>query len=58
LLSIGSLLTAYDLKDEIGVGVLNVDAEGYKINNLEDLKKLNKKSEVFVTWLTGEPYSQ
>jgi len=56
LLSIGTLLAAYDLKDEIGVGVLNVDSEGYKINNVEDIKKLNEKSELFVTWLTGEPY--
>jgi len=58
LLSIGALLTAYDLKDEIGVGILNVDAEGYRINNIEVLKKLNEKSELFVTWLTGEPYSK
>lgn len=58
LLSIGTLLTAYDLKDEIGVGVLNVDAEGYKINDIQVVKKLNNRSELFVTWLTGEPYSQ
>lgn len=56
LLSIGALLAAYDLKDEIGVGVLNVDADGYKINNVEDIRKLKEKSELFVTWLTGEPY--
>jgi hypothetical protein len=57
LLSIGTLLTAYDLKGTIGVGVLNVDAEGYTINNVNNLKNLNEKSELFVTWLTGEPYS-
>lgn len=56
LLSIGTLLTAYDLKDEIGVGVLNVDAEGYRIKNVKDIIKLKKESELFVTWLTGEPY--
>jgi len=56
LLSIGTLLAAFELKDDIGVGILNVDAEGYRIKSVEDLKKLNEKSELFVTWLTGEPY--
>lgn len=58
LLSIGTLLAAYELKEkEIGVGVLNVDSHGYKINPLADLNKLKLKSKLFVTWLTGRPYS-
>ena len=56
LLSIGSLLTAYELRSEIGVGVLNVDSEGYKIDNIDTVKDLRKDSELFLSWLTGEPY--
>ncbi len=56
LLSIGTLMTAYDLIDEIGVGVLNVDSQGYEIESFESLKKIKEESELFVIWLTGEPY--
>lgn len=56
LLSIGSLLTAYELRSEIGVGVLNVDSEGYRIENIETVKQLRDSSELFLSWLTGEPY--
>jgi hypothetical protein len=58
LLSIGTLLAAYELKEkEIGVGVLNVDSHGYKISPDADLKRLKAESKLFVTWLTGKPYS-
>jgi hypothetical protein len=58
LLSIGTLLAAYELKEkDIGVGVLNVDSHGYKINPSADLKRLKLESKLFVTWLTGKPYS-
>lgn len=56
LLSIGALLSAYELREEIGVGVLNVDSEGYSIEDVEGVKNLKPESELFVSWLTGEPY--
>ncbi|MEO5563052.1 MAG: hypothetical protein ABIR18_06440, partial [Chitinophagaceae bacterium] len=57
LLSIGTLLAAYELKKkDIGVGVLNVDSHGYKIDPDADLKRLKEESKLFVIWLTGEPY--
>ncbi|NCU05098.1 MAG: hypothetical protein GXC73_14045 [Chitinophagaceae bacterium] len=56
LLSIGSLLTAYELMNEIGVGILNVDSQGYEIDNFDDIKSLKENSELFVIWLIGEAY--
>jgi hypothetical protein len=56
LLSIGSLLTAYELINEIGVGILNVDSQGYDIDSFDDLKSIKDNSELFVIWLTGEAY--
>ena len=57
LLSIGTLLVAYELKSkDIGVGVLNVDSLGYKIDPDIDLQKMRADSKLFVIWLTGEPY--
>lgn len=62
LLSIGALITAYELNnrneaEKIGVGILNVDSKGYLIENEDDLKLLNDDSELFLVWLTGEPYN-
>lgn len=58
LLSIGTLLAAYELKEkDIGVGVLNVDSHGYTIEGSADLKRLKQESKLFVTWLTGKPYT-
>ena len=61
LLSIGALITAYELNsrkiDKIGVGVLNVDSKGYKIEDEGTLNTVNQESELFLTWLTGEPYN-
>ena len=57
LLSIGTLMAAYELKSkDIGVGVLNVDSHGYKIDDGIDLKIMREESNLFVIWLTGEPY--
>jgi hypothetical protein len=58
LLSIGALLAAFEFKmlNTIKVGVLNVDSQGYNIENHEDLKSLIDKTELFVTWLAGDPY--
>ncbi len=58
LLSIGTLLTAYELREEIGVGVLNVDSEGYIIDDIQGVKNLKNQSELFLSWLTGEPYQK
>jgi hypothetical protein len=62
LLSLGALLTAYELnsldeESKIGVGILNVDTNGYKIQKIEDLVSLNEETELFLLWLTGEPYN-
>ena len=57
LLSIGTLLSAYELLGKIGVGVLNVDSQGYEIDDYEEMKKLKDHSELFVIWLTGDPYT-
>lgn len=62
LLSLGALLAAYDLNhplngdEKIGVGVVNVDSQGYEINDTNSLDNLTKESELFVIWLTGKPY--
>lgn len=56
LLSIGSLLVAYENQDF--VGIMNVNSGGYKILDEEKIKKIKDKSEIFVTWLTGYPYNK
>jgi len=55
LLSIGTLLAAYENRDN--VGVLNVDSQGYDYVDKNEVKKMKSESELFVTWLTGEPYN-
>lgn len=62
LLSIGALLAAYEFtynneSNKIGVGLLNVDSHGYRIVNEELLTSLENQSELFLTWLTGEPFN-
>lgn len=59
LLSIGALLAAYEAKvegSEMNIGILNVDSQGYEIEEVEKIKSLNDRSELFVIWLTGLPY--
>lgn len=64
LLSIGALLAAYDLNnpidggEKIGVGVVNVDSQGYEIDNINSLNNLKLESELFVIWLSGDPYNE
>ncbi|MCP9749496.1 hypothetical protein [Ferruginibacter sp. HRS2-29] len=59
LLSIGTLMAAYELKvKDIGVGVLNVDSHGYKLDENINLADMKKESKLFVIWLAGEPYQQ
>lgn len=55
LLSIGTLLAAYENRDDIGV--LNVDSQGYGYEDKNEVKKIKLESELFVIWLTGEPYN-
>ncbi len=59
LLSIGALLTAFEAKSisDLHVGILNVDSQGYKIDDLPEVKLLKNQSELFVIWLTGMPYN-
>lgn len=56
LLSIGTLLVAYENSDF--VGILNINSGGYEITNEDEMKKMKNDSELFVTWLTGSPYKQ
>lgn len=62
LLTIGVLLAAYEInsnhKLNYDVGVYNLDSQGYTIENddIEELKKLNNDSEIFLMWLNGEAY--
>lgn len=59
LLSIGTLLAAYQInivdKEDI-IGVMNVDARGYHIENIVQWDEFNHDSELFLIWLTGDPY--
>ncbi|MBC9813943.1 hypothetical protein H9Y05_15810 [Crocinitomicaceae bacterium CZZ-1] len=56
LLSIGSILSAYELKNDIGVGLLNVPSEGYNIRDENEMQALKSESQSFLMWLTGDPY--
>lgn len=56
LLSLGSLLVAYENQDF--VGIMNVNSGGYKILNEDKVKNMKNQSELFVTWLTGSPYKK
>jgi hypothetical protein len=58
LLSIGALLAAFEFKttNTIKVGVLNVDSSGYNIKDHNASKSIVGETELFVTWLAGEPY--
>jgi hypothetical protein len=59
LLSIGALMAAHELlhSEKISVGILNVDSQGYRIDELASMKNFKDESELFVIWLTGEPYT-
>ncbi|QEK50681.1 hypothetical protein FYC62_02630 [Pedobacter aquae] len=61
LLSIGTLLAAYEINNNSThslVGVVNIDSQGYVLENEESFQDLNKSSELFVIWLTGDPYEE
>lgn len=62
LLTVGVLLASYEINNskdlKYGVGVYNLDAHGYSIidDNIEELRRINSDSEIFLMWLNGEAY--
>jgi len=56
LLSIGALLVGLE-KKEI-VSICNLSANVYVIDNIDNLKTLNKQSEPFSMWIIGEAYEK
>lgn len=55
LLSIGALLAAYELKNE-GVGVINVETQGYRIEN--DITTELHNTTLSTLWLAGDCYAR
>jgi hypothetical protein len=55
LLSIGALLSAYELKTK-GVGVANVETLGYGLELPSDTKEVLDKTEPCTMWIAGECY--
>lgn len=53
LLSIGSLLAAYEIKQYYPVGIVYVESRGYQMLTLEEE---DNDSELFSLWLAGECY--
>lgn len=56
LLSLGGLLIGLEFND--CVAIYNVSSRDYTIENADALKVLNKDSEPFLLWITGEAYSE
>jgi hypothetical protein len=56
ILSIAALLTAYENQED--VAILNVDSDGYEIDDEKELKKMGGESELILTWLSGIPYEK
>ena len=58
LLSIGSLLAAYELKQaRHDVGIAHIEAQGYRLENERVIMDLAPKSVLFGLWLLGECYA-
>lgn len=55
LLSIGSLLAAYEIKQEFPVGIVHVESRGYQ---MLPAKEKDNESELFTLWLAGECYEE
>jgi len=52
LISLGALLAAYDLlKQNMSVGIINIEADGYDIKTPERLFDLNRKSDLYTLLL-------
>jgi len=59
LLSIGALLSAYELKNyKLGVGVAHVETQGYEIENSINIRAEKLKTELFTLWLSGDCYEK
>jgi len=56
LLSLGGLLIGLEFND--CVAIYNVSSRDYNIENAKALKDLDKNSEPFLLWITGEAYSE
>lgn len=56
LLSLGGLLIGLEFND--CVAIYNVSSRDYNIKSAEALKSLNKDSEPFLLWITGDAYSE
>ena len=55
LLSMGALLVGIEHND--CVAIYNVSSSSYEIDDASKFKQLNKTSEPFLLWITGEAYS-
>lgn len=56
LLSLGGLLIGLEFND--CVAIYNVSSRDYNIKSSKTLRDLNKDSEPFLLWITGEAYSE
>ncbi len=56
LLSLGALLIGLEYND--CVAIYNVSSTNYNIDNAAKFKEINKSSEPFLMWITGEAYSE
>lgn len=58
LISMGSLLAAYELDSQEGmsVSVVNIEANGYLVESKNILEKKNINGELFLLWLVGDPF--
>ncbi len=56
LLSLGGLLIGLEYNN--CVAIYNVSSRDYSIESADALKKMNKASEPFLLWITGEAYSE
>lgn len=59
LLSIGAMLAAYELKRaKIDVGIAQIEAQGYRIDQEDTIRALVEGSTLFCLWLAGECYEK
>jgi hypothetical protein len=59
LISLGALLASYELNIEgYGIGVNNIEPQGYRIIDKNTLTNGNKSRDLYTLWLTGDPYEK
>lgn len=57
LLSIAALLAAYDLtSNRLSIGIAHIEAQGYEIDDRENIHACVNEAELFAMWLIGECY--